>query len=80
MVAGKLANLKKGRPAKNTQICAFTEPEAAKILGVSLRTVNSARAVLDRGTPALVAAVEEGDDRWQAREIAKSPAKEKWTN
>lgn len=62
MVAGKIANLPKGRPAENTQICGLsvTQSQAAELLNVGLRSVQHARAVLDHGAPELIAAVESG--------------------
>ena len=74
MVAARLATLDRGRPETNAQICAFTsQPEAAELLNVSRRSVQSARAVTDKGTPELVEAVEQGKITVsQATKIAKS--------
>lgn len=59
MVAAKLANLSNGQRA--SQICeAVTQPQAAGMLGVSERSVNTAKQVQQSGAPELVAAVEQG--------------------
>jgi N6-adenosine-specific RNA methylase IME4 len=60
MVAARLATLPRGRKDTNAQICAFDQPEAAARLQVSRRSVQHARVVLDSGTPALIAAVDQG--------------------
>lgn len=67
MVAARLANLSEGRPDKTAQICAVSQSNAADILNVSRRTVQTAKAVIDRGSPDLQLAVERG-------EIKVSPA------
>ena len=58
LVATKLANLSGGRPSKTARKQAVTQTDAAALLGVGRTTVQGARQVLDRGVPALVAAVE----------------------
>jgi hypothetical protein len=62
MVTAKLAKLPKGRPAENTEISVFkpTQTEAAKMLNVSVDSVQFARKVQEQGTPELARAVEEG--------------------
>ena len=63
MAAAKIANLpdgvRKDRSA-NLPTLTVTQPEAARELKVSERSVRSAKAVLDHGTPELIAAVERG--------------------
>ena len=63
MVATKLATLVAGTNRRNTRKSAGvpTQAEAAAMLKVSPRTVQAANAVLDNGTPEMVAAVERGD-------------------
>lgn len=62
LVAGKLANLRDGQRADQAaQTCApVTQSAAAEMLNVSRRGVQLAREVIDRGSPDLVAAVEQG--------------------
>lgn len=59
-VAAKLANMAEGRPADTAQICAVSQDEAARMLNVSRRTVQTAKSVLEQGTPELISAVESG--------------------
>src|ERR1035441_9741537 len=49
IVGARLATLERGRPETNTQICAFSQNDAADLLKVSHRSVQSARVVLDSG-------------------------------
>ena len=70
MVAARMATLKLGanqHTKEGAQICAPSQDEAAEKMTVSRRGVQSARAVVEHGTPALAAAV----DR---REVAVSVA------
>ena len=60
MVANKLASLSQGRPKENGQICTFSQPEAAKMFNVSVRTIKHARKVSQEGTTELIEAVESG--------------------
>lgn len=61
-IAKKLAGMKRGRPGKdNPPIGGFTEDQAAKLLNVSVRSVQRAGVVLERAAPELVHAVERGD-------------------
>ncbi|MDH2092312.1 ParB N-terminal domain-containing protein [Rhizobium pusense] len=62
MVAGKLANLGKGNLSKsaNLPISPVSQPDAAKMLNVSERSVRTAKQVQKSGVPELVKAVEEG--------------------
>ncbi len=56
MVAGRLANLKEGRPQKTAPIGAVvSQPDAAELLNVSRRSVQRAVAVQRDGTPDLTA-------------------------
>lgn len=76
MVAAKLAKLPKGTN-QHAQICAPSQDEAATMLNVSRRTVQTARVVAESGTPELIAAVE--SDRVSvsaAADIATLPAPE----
>lgn len=60
IVAAKLATLPQG--VKQTgKSAALTQSDAAQRLNVGERTVRDAKSVLDRGTPEVVAAVEQGD-------------------
>lgn len=60
-IATKLATLGKGKPSDdNTQICVFTQKQAAEMLQVSPRSVQHARTVLDHGSQELIEAVERG--------------------
>jgi len=71
MAAGKLANLRRG-DNQHTQICGTSVKEAATLMQVSPRSVDSARTVQDKGVPELAKAVEKGDmSVSRAAEIAK---------
>ncbi len=68
MVAGHLANLKKGqtKAVADRQTCPsepapVTNKEAADLLNVSERSVKSARSVMEEGAPNVVQAVKEGE-------------------
>lgn len=78
LIADDLAKLRQGRQAKS-QICDFatTQADAAKLLHVSKRTVESARKVKERGTPELVEAVRSGEVAVSAAaEVAKLPVEQ----
>lgn len=60
MVAAKLANLNEGRPSRIAQDYAVSQGQAATMLGVSRRSVQSAKIVQVHGAPELVDAVERG--------------------
>ncbi len=60
MVAGRLATMEEGRPSKTGSIDLVSQPAAAKLLNVSVPSVKRAREVIEKGTPALVAAVDQG--------------------
>lgn len=76
MAAEKLANLRPGGdPSTKVQGC--TLEEAGDRLGVSRRSVASARTVRQNGTPALAEAVEQGEVSVNAAsKIAKLPREE----
>ncbi len=78
MVAARVANLKEGRPAKETpSIEGVSADKAAAMLNVGRATVERARAVVDRGVPELAAAVDSGKAAVSAAaEIARLPASE----
>ncbi len=59
VVADKLATMTRGRP-KNTSIEVISQPEAAKMLNVSVSTVQRVAKVRKEGTPETIAAVESG--------------------
>lgn len=59
-MAARIATLAKGAN-QHAQTCAPSQEEAADLVNVSRRSVQSARKVLDHGVPELVAAVERGD-------------------
>lgn len=61
MVAAKLANLKEGRPSETAQIYAVSQSDAADRLNVSRSSVQTAKAVIEKGEPELIEAVERGD-------------------
>ena len=62
IVAAKLATMSEGRPSEETaQNCAVSQDKAAELLGVSRRSVQSAKHVLGSGSSALATAVEAGD-------------------
>lgn len=59
MVAARLATMARGAN-QHAQSCAPSQSDAADMLQVSRRTVQSAREVADHGAPELVAAVDQG--------------------
>lgn len=59
MVAAKVANLKDGQQAASIE-AAVTQPEAAEMLNVSRASVQRARKILEKGSPELIAGVEQG--------------------
>ena len=60
MVAAKLANMPAHRPAGSAQICAVSQSDAADMLNVSRRTVQTAATVRSEAPDAIVQAVEQG--------------------
>lgn len=61
IVAARLAQLPAGRPKKSARSSGLSEDKAAQLLNVGRATVGKAKAVLAKGTPELVQAVERGD-------------------
>lgn len=71
MVAASIAQYQVGA---NQHSGGVSQGEAAKVMGVSVDTVQRARAVLDKGTPELLAAVNQGTlDVTNAKEVAELP-------
>jgi hypothetical protein len=60
MVAAKIANMGQGRPLENRPIGRISQGAAAEMLNVGERSVRRAAAVIEVGTPELVAAVDAG--------------------
>lgn len=82
MVAAKLANLKCGRPSKETaQICAVSVDDAAGMLNVGKRSVTNAKQVLESGSKEMIEAVEQGDlaVSFAANVVAEEPDKKTQT-
>ncbi len=59
MVAAKLANIESSKHASSIET-AVSQPEAAKMLNVSVATVKRAAKVRKEATPETIAAVESG--------------------
>ncbi len=77
MIAARLANLDEGRPPTTAQDYAVSQGKAAAMLGVSRRSVQSAKAVRERGAPELIEAVEQGRVSVNiATKVAKKPRRE----
>jgi hypothetical protein len=60
LVASRIANLARGGSHSANLPNGVSQEHAAKMLGVSTRSVTSAKAVLEKGVPELVRAVEQG--------------------
>lgn len=61
-IAAKIANMKEGRPSKDTpQICGVSTGKASEMLSVGTRTVESAKHAIDKGASSVVAAMECGE-------------------
>lgn len=60
MIAARIANMSKGRPTKNAPIGAISQPDAAKMLNVSRRSIQRADKVQSAATPEQIEAVERG--------------------
>lgn len=60
MVAARHATMNRGRPAINTEISAFSQGRASELFNVSPDSIQFARKVLDRGTPELITACDQG--------------------
>jgi ParB-like chromosome segregation protein Spo0J len=75
--AGKLANLRQGRPGENRPMGRFSQADAASMLNISERGVRRARKVIEAGVPELGEAVERGDISVRAAaELTKLPEQE----
>ena len=75
MVAAKIANLREGRPSKNTlQTCRVSTKQAAETFHVGTRTVGCAKIVLKHGSPELIRAVEMGEMGVVAAATLATPA------
>jgi hypothetical protein len=78
MVAAKLANMKGGRPSKETvQICTVSLEQAADMLSVGRTSVASAKQVLEHGSKEIIEAVEQGQlpVSFTAKVVAEEPDK-----
>jgi hypothetical protein len=74
MMAAKLANMVVGRPSETATIGAISDGRAARLLNVSERSVERAKAVQRDGVPDLVNAVEQGEVSVSAAaQFAKQP-------
>lgn len=60
MIAARVANLKEGRPPETAPRDAVSQEDAAEKLGVSRRSVQRAKKVIDSGREDIVEAVESG--------------------
>lgn len=60
-VAAKVATLRKGGQETNGSIDPFSQPDAAKMLNVSVPSVRRAKHAIDNGAPEVVAAMERGE-------------------
>ena len=61
MIAGRLATMPQGARTDLQQICGMSQREAANLLSVSTRAVETARKILNAGSQQLVAGVDAGD-------------------
>jgi hypothetical protein len=78
-VAAKIATPQQGRPEKAANVPVIpTQSQAADMLVVSERSVRSARNVLDKGTPDLQKAVEQGHLPVSA--AAQANSSRRWVN
>ena len=78
MVAQKLATLKRGGDRSKASIDALKQDDAAKLLNVSPASLDRAKTVQRKGSPELIAAVEQGEIRVsRAATIAKTVPKER---
>src|SRR3954471_20487819 len=74
MIGAELATMKQGARSDLAPIGAMSDGDAAKLLNVSERSVERAKAVRRDGTPEVIAAVEQGDVAVSAaREFSKQP-------
>ena len=78
-MAAKIANMKRGdnqHAKEHGQICPSSISDAAKALNVSPSSVKNAKRVLDKGAPAVVAAVESDKLALALEAILRPKAKE----
>lgn len=72
MIAARLATLPQGRPKKTATSSGLSQSQASHLQDVSVAGVRLAKNVIERGTPELVAAVDQGEVTVKAAaEIAK---------
>ncbi len=73
--AAKLSELGRGRPSvENPQRCGILQRDLAAQFGVGVRSIQSAKRVLDKGVPELVEALEKNEIRFEpAAELTKLP-------
>lgn len=77
MVAAKLANMPRGGDRREQSANLHSASKTAEMLNVSERSVKTAKAVQERGSPALVSAVEKGKVSVSAAaEVAQLPEEE----
>lgn len=77
MVAARIANMQQGARTDITQICGRSQPEAAKLLNVGMRTVQKAKVIIEKAIPELRSAVEAGKVSVSAAEdVATRPKEE----
>ena len=60
-VGAKLADMQQGARTDITQICGLSQPEAAELLNVSVRSIQSAKKVHDQGTEQLIQQLDAGE-------------------
>lgn len=78
IVAAKLANMRGGRPSKETvQICTVSLEQAADMLSVGRTSVANAKRVLEHGSKEIIEAVEQGQlpVSFTAKVVAEEPDK-----
>jgi hypothetical protein len=84
LAAAKLANidrtdtLNRGPRSANLQDGKVSQSRAAELLNVSPRAVATAKKVIERGAPELVAAVESGANWRQSNPAFSAPASTRW--
>jgi len=72
MVAARMANMPSHRPSESRSIDLLSQSQAAEVVNVSVPSLKRAKVVLDKGTPELIGAVEQGEIAVsQAAQIAR---------